>query len=212
VLTGAMTVMPMFPLGAVLFPHTPLPLRVFEPRYLRLMGELLESDDPTFGVVLIERGRETGGGDQRSATGTLARVVKITSGADALQVVSVGTERFTVDRWLDDDPYPRAEVTVLEELEWNDALTPLRVEAEAVVRRVLARFPDAPWGAAIELSGDPVAAAWQIAAIAPLSEYDQQRLLGATTMGGLLRQVIDFTVEVDEIWPESPEGLDVPES
>lgn len=211
-LTGAMTVMPMFPLGAVLFPHTPLPLRVFEPRYLRLMGELLESDDPTFGVVLIERGRETGGGDQRSATGTLARVVKITSGADALQVVSVGTERFTVDRWLDDDPYPRAEVTVLEELEWNDALTPLRVEAEAVVRRVLARFPDAPWGAAIELSGDPVAAAWQIAAIAPLSEYDQQRLLGATTMGGLLRQVIDFTVEVDEIWPESPEGLDVPES
>ena len=211
-LTGAMTVMPMFPLGAVLFPHTPLPLRVFEPRYLRLMGELLESDDPTFGVVLIERGRETGGGDQRSATGTLARVVKITSGADALQVVSVGTERFTVDRWLDDDPYPRAEVTVREELEWNDALTPLRVEAEAVVRRVLARFPDAPWGAAIELSGDPVAAAWQIAAIAPLSEYDQQRLLGATTMGGLLRQVIDFTVEVDEIWPESPEGLDVPES
>jgi len=212
VLTGAMTVMPMFPLGAVLFPHTPLPLRVFEPRYLRLMGELLESGDPTFGVVLIERGRETGGGDQRSATGTLARVVKITSGADALQVVSVGTERFTVDRWLDDDPYPRAEVTVLEELEWNDALTPLRVEAEAVVRRVLARFPDAPWGAAIELSGDPVAAAWQIAAIAPLSEYDQQRLLGATTLGGLLRQVIDFTVEVDEIWPESPEGLDVPES
>jgi len=207
-----MTVMPMFPLGAVLFPHTPLPLRVFEPRYLRLMGELLESGDPTFGVVLIERGRETGGGDQRSATGTLARVVKITSGADALQVVSVGTERFTVDRWLDDDPYPRAEVTVLEELEWNDALTPLRVEAEAVVRRVLARFPDAPWGAAIELSGDPVAAAWQIAAIAPLSEYDQQRLLGATTLGGLLRQVIDFTVEVDEIWPESPEGLDVPES
>jgi len=212
VLTGAMTVMPMFPLGAVLFPHTPLPLRVFEPRYLRLMGELLESDDPTFGVVLIERGSETGGGDQRSATGTLARVVKITSGADALQVVSVGTERFTVDHWLDDDPYPRAEVTVREELEWNDALTPLRVEAEAVVRRVLARFPDAPWGAAIELSGDPVAAAWQIAAIAPLSEYDQQRLLGATTMGGLLRQVIDFTVEVDEIWPESPEGLDVPES
>jgi len=207
-----MTVMPMFPLGAVLFPHTPLPLRVFEPRYLRLMGELLESDDPTFGVVLIERGSETGGGDQRSATGTLARVVKITSGADALQVVSVGTERFTVDHWLDDDPYPRAEVTVREELEWNDALTPLRVEAEAVVRRVLARFPDAPWGAAIELSGDPVAAAWQIAAIAPLSEYDQQRLLGATTMGGLLRQVIDFTVEVDEIWPESPEGLDVPES
>jgi len=212
VLTERMTVMPMFPLGAVLFPHTPLPLRVFEARYLRLMGELIDSDDPTFGVVLIERGKETGGGDQRSSAGTLARIVKISSGAEALQVVTVGTRRFTVNRWLEDDPYPRADVTVLDDLEWNEALHPLRVEAEAIVRRVLARFPDAPWGAAIALSEDPVAAAWQIAAIAPLSEYDQQRLLGATTMGGLLRQVIDFTVEVDEIWPESPEVVEGPEN
>lgn len=197
-----MTVMPMFPLGSVLFPHTPLPLRVFEPRYLRLMGELLDSDDPRFGVVLIERGHETGGGDQRSAIGTFARVASITPGSDALQVVAIGTERFTVDRWLEDDPYPRADVTVMPALEWNEALTPLRVEAEAIVRRVLARFPDAPWGAHIEVSADPVSAAWQIAAIAPLVEYDQQRLLRAHTMGGLLQQVIDLTLEVDEIWPE----------
>ncbi len=39
------------------------------------------------------------------------------------------------------------------------------------------------------------------AAIAPLVEYDQQRLLRATTMGGLLQQIIDLTLEVDEIWP-----------
>ena len=196
-----MTVMPMFPLGSVLFPHTPLPLRVFEPRYLRLMGELLDSDDPQFGVVLIDRGHETGGGDQRSGIGTLARLVDVAAGADALQVVAIGTDRFTVDRWLDDDPYPRAEVSLQEPLVWNDALMPLRTEAEAIVRRVLGRFPDAPWGAHIELSSDPVAAAWQIAAIAPLVEYDQQRLLRATTMGGLLQQIIDLTLEVDEIWP-----------
>jgi Lon protease-like protein len=150
-------------------PHTPLPLRVFEPRYLRLMGELLDSDDPQFGVVLIDRGHETGGGDQRSGIGTLARLVDVAAGADALQVVAIGTDRFTVDRWLDDDPYPRAEVSLQEPLVWNDALMPLRTEAEAIVRRVLGRFPDAPWGAHIELSSDPVAAAWQIAAIAPWS-------------------------------------------
>ncbi|MBF4562382.1 LON peptidase substrate-binding domain-containing protein [Microbacterium sp. VKM Ac-2870] len=196
-----MTVMPMFPLGSVLFPRTPLPLRVFEPRYLQLMGELLDSDDPRFGVVLIDRGHETGGGDQRSGIGTFARLTTIAAGADALQVVAIGEDRFTVDRWLDDDPYPRAEVTVLPALEWNDALTPLRVEAEAIVRRVLGRFPDAPWGAHIELSDDPLAAVWQIAAIAPLVEYDQQALLRATTTGGLLRQIIDLTLEVDEIWP-----------
>lgn len=190
----------MFPLGSVLFPHTPLPLRVFEPRYLKMIGQLLEEDDPQFGVVLIERGHEAGGGDQRSGAGTLARLVSISAGADDLQVVAVGTERFTVDRWLDDDPYPRAELTPLPPLEWNEALAPLRLEAEAIVRRVLARVPDARWDADTELSDDPLAAAWQIAAIAPLSEYDQFTLLRSTTMGGLLRQVIDLTLEVEPLW------------
>lgn len=190
----------MFPLGSVLLPHTPLPLRVFEPRYLKMIGQLLEQDDPQFGVVLIERGHEAGGGDQRSGVGTLARLVSISAGADDLQVVAIGTDRFTVDRWLDDDPYPRAELTLAAPLEWNDALTPLRVEAEAIVRRVLARVPDAPWGADTELSEDPLAAAWQIAAIAPLGEYDRFTLLQSTTMGGLLRQVIDLTLEVEPLW------------
>ncbi len=52
-----------FPLGSVLFPYTPLVLRVFEPRYLTMMGRLLDTEDPEFGVVLIERGLEAGGGE-----------------------------------------------------------------------------------------------------------------------------------------------------
>uniref|UniRef100_UPI0034D45EFD LON peptidase substrate-binding domain-containing protein n=1 Tax=Streptomyces sp. GbtcB7 TaxID=2824752 RepID=UPI0034D45EFD len=51
----------MFPLGSVLLPHTPLALRVFEPRYPTMIGRLLDADDPSFGVVLIERGFEAGG-------------------------------------------------------------------------------------------------------------------------------------------------------
>lgn len=195
-----MTATPMFPLGSVLFPHTPLPLRVFEPRYLTMIGHLLDEDDPLFGVVLIERGHETGGRDQRAAVGTLARLVSVAAGADDLQIVAVGTERVTVDAWLEDEPYPRAELTTLPALDWNDALTPLRDEAEAIVRRVLARVPDARWDADTDLSEEPLAAAWQIAAIAPLGEYDQYTLLRSTTIGGLLRQVIDLTLEAEALW------------
>ncbi len=196
-----MTATPMFPLGSVLFPYTPLPLRIFEPRYLVMFGRLLDEDDPEFGVVLIERGHEAGGGDQRSGVGTLARLTSVAAGAGDLQAVAIGTDRFTVDRWLDDDPYPQAELTLLPPLEWNDALTPLRVEAEAIVRRVLSRVPDARWDAATELSDDPLAAAWQIAAIAPLGEYDQFALLRSTTLGGLLGQVIDLTLAIEPLWP-----------
>ena len=55
----------MFPLSAVLFPYATMPLHVFEPRYRALMHDCL-AGDRRFGVVLIERGSEVGGGDQRS--------------------------------------------------------------------------------------------------------------------------------------------------
>ncbi len=198
----------MFPLGSVLFPAVPIPLRVFEPRYLTLVGRLLDEDEPEFefGVVLIERGSEAGGGDQRAAVGTMARLVGATAGADDLLIVGVGTRRFTVERWLDDDPYPRAELSMLPELEWSEALEPLRAEAEAVVRRVIARVAEPESDADIELSDDPVAAAWQLAAIAPLGEYDRYTLLKSTSMGGLLRQLIDLTLEAEELWT-AEEGI-----
>lgn len=197
-----MTAIPMFPLGSVHFPHTPLPLRVFEPRYLTMIGRLLDEEDPRFGVVLIERGQEVGGGDRRSRIGTMARLVSVSAGADALLAVAVGTDRFTVDEWLDDDPYPRAEVTPLPELDWSDELTPLRTQAEAIVRRTLARAPEAQWDADTELSDDPIAAAWQLAAIAPLGDYDRYALLQSATVGALLRQIIDLTLDAELLWSD----------
>ena len=192
----------MFPLGSVLFPASLVPLRVFEPRYLTLIGRLLDEDEPDFefGVVLIERGRDAGGGDQRASVGTMARLVSVDAGADDLIIIGLGTQRFTVERWLDDDPYPRAEVSMLPDLEWSEALAPLRTEAEAIVRRVIARVAEDQSDGDLELSDDPVTAAWQLAAVAPLGEYDRYTLLRSTSIGGLLRQVIDLVLEAEELW------------
>lgn len=167
-----------------------------------MIGRLLDEEDPRFGVVLIERGHEVGGGDRRNRIGTMARLVSVSAGADALLAVAVGTDRFTVDEWLDDDPYPRAEVTPLPELDWSDELTPLRTQAEAIVRRTLARAPEAQWDADTELSDDPIAAAWQLAAIAPLGDYDRYALLQSATVGALLRQIIDLTLDAELLWSD----------
>jgi Lon protease-like protein len=164
-----------------------------------MVGRLLDEDEPEFGVVLIERGSEAGGGDQRASVGTMARLVSAAAGANDLLIVGVGTRRFTVERWVDEDPYPRAELSMLPDLEWSEALAPLRAEAEAVVRRVFSRVAEPQSDAGIELSDDPVAAVWQLAAIAPLGEYDRYTLLRSTSMGGLLRQMIDLVLEADEL-------------
>lgn len=179
---------PMFPLGSVLFPHMPLPLRVFEPRYLRMLADLLDSDSPEFGVVLIERGHEVGGGDHRFDVGTLARVVEVDAREGFVGVVAQGTRRFTVTEWLSDDPYPRADLADLPELEWDEALADLRQGAEAEVRRALAAAAEfgAAWPVDVELSDDPVAACWQLAAITPVGALDQVALLRAGSLAGLL--------------------------
>ncbi|MFF8188691.1 LON peptidase substrate-binding domain-containing protein [Microbacterium sp. NPDC016588] len=201
----------MFPLGAVLFPHTPLALRIFEERYLVMLGMLLDEVDPEFGVVLIERGVETGGGDQRFAFGTMARLSHVVPQAGQMSIVARGAERFEIVEWLDDAPYPRAEVRPLPDLEWNDDLAPLLEEAERIVRRVLGRareFGVARWDPDVELSEAPLERAWQIAAIAPLGELDQMQLLRSPTMGGLLRATVDLTLAAEPLLGDPiPDGV-----
>ncbi len=106
-----MAVMPMFPLGSVLLPGVVLPLHVFEPRYQQLVRDCLETAEHEFGVVLIDRGSEVGGGDSRLAVGVVARMLQVAAMDDGrFALVTVGTRRIRVIQWLPDDPYPRAEV------------------------------------------------------------------------------------------------------
>ena len=99
-----MPVLPMFPLGTVLLPGMVLPLHVFEPRYRQLVQDC-EAGDGEFGVVLIERGSEVGGGDVRTDVGTVAKIVQSQSLPDGRYLLAtVGARRLRVERWLDDDP------------------------------------------------------------------------------------------------------------
>ncbi len=84
---------PLFPLSTVLFPGGPLPLRVFEPRYLDMISSCMKSDTP-FGVLLIREGEEAG---QASTfdVGTLAQISDWYQGSDGLLgVTAIGEQRF----------------------------------------------------------------------------------------------------------------------
>jgi Lon protease-like protein len=195
--------MPMFPLGSVLFPKMPLPLRIFEPRYLAMLGAILAEEPSEFGVVLIERGHEVGGGDQRMGIGTVAQIVELDTSAEAVLIVALGDRRVEVTDWLPDHPYPQAEVRPLPELEWTDDLAPLFERTEGVVRRALARateWGEGRWPADVELADDPVSAAWQLAAVAPLGPLDQVALLRSTSAEQLLHRTIDLVTAVQALY------------
>jgi uncharacterized protein len=196
-----MTSFPMFPLGSVLFPSMPLPLRVFEERYLAMLSQILPDEPSEFGVVLIERGSEVGGGEHRFPIGTIAQITDLDAAEDFVVLVAEGTKRFEVTGWLDDDPYPRAEIRILEDFTWVETLGPLRDRAERAVRELLELATELTgdgWPSDIVLSDDPVSACWQLAAIAPLGPMDQVELLNSADLATLLVLLIDFAAGAGE--------------
>lgn len=101
------------PLNAVLFPWMPMPLAVFEERYLRMVRECQEAGQ-LFGIALIRRGPEVGGIAEPYRIGTTARLVRTTPSEPGLQALVIGQERFRVDSVEVEDDMLRAEVTLLE--------------------------------------------------------------------------------------------------
>ncbi|MBW8826781.1 MAG: LON peptidase substrate-binding domain-containing protein [Acidobacteria bacterium] len=197
-----MTETPMFPLGTVLFPYAGLPLRAFEPRYLELVRHCLDTT-PEFGVALIERGREVGGGDQRFDIGCIARIVETAEDPRGFwHLVTVGTRRIRIERWLDDAPYPRAEIE-----EWPDG--PASPDAAARVgtvvpqlRRVQAMAAELGVSVAsvdVTVDDDPTVASYQLAAMAPLGMLDRLTLLGAVTPDARLIRLGELLTETEAL-------------
>ena len=182
----------MFPLGGVLFPSVVLPLHVFEPRYRALVDDCLAGDSE-FGVVLIQRGSEVGGDDVRTDVGTLARIIEATRLDDGRWVLNtVGTRRIRIERWLTDDPYPRAEVRDWPDDDIDADLGEAYRDGVSSLRRVLALKAELGEGAApatIELTDEPGLGSHQLCALAPFGPLDQQRLLSSPGAAGRLEEV-----------------------
>jgi Lon protease-like protein len=111
---------PLFPLGTPLFPGIVLPLQIFEPRYRRLMRDLLSipeaGDRRFFGVVAIRQGWEVERVAPAEALydiGCTARVQAVRPQSDGgFRIVTVGGERFRLLDVVvaDDPPYLQGEV------------------------------------------------------------------------------------------------------
>ncbi|MFZ4118009.1 MAG: LON peptidase substrate-binding domain-containing protein [Rhodoluna sp.] len=200
-----MTVMPMFPLSTVLLPGMPLSLRIFEERYLKLLGDLVLEETPEFGVVLIEKGPEVGGGEKRLPIGTIASVIDIGTLEQFYGIESVGSQRFRVNAWLPDDPYPMADIDFLPDLIWDDSLMPARVHLETKVRKLLAfasEFGDLQYGSDTELSDDPINACWQLAGVLPVGQLDQMDLLNSQSADELISRTYEIVTSLDKTLQE----------
>jgi Lon protease-like protein len=182
----------MFPLGTVLLPSVVIPLHVFEERYRALVRHCIDGNG-RFGVVLIARGSEVGGGDERNGVGTAARIVEAARFDDGrYAIAALGEQRIRVSQWLPDDPYPRAEIEPFDDAPPTAAAADDLAAVVSRLRRWLARAAEA--GASVapatsELDDDIVTASYQAAALAPVGPADRQRLLAAPTIEDRIEQL-----------------------
>ena len=107
--------LPLFPLSIVLFPEGPLPLRIFETRYVDMVRKCMR-DGSNFGVLLIREGSEVGPASTFDV-GTTAQIVDFHQLSDGLLGLSCfGRQRFHVDRrHQQSDGLHLADVTLLDE-------------------------------------------------------------------------------------------------
>lgn len=168
--------LPLFPLHTVLFPGGPLPLKVFEARYVDMVSRCLRASSG-FGVVLITEGAEAGGPARFAAVGTEAAIVDFDRLAgNLLGIRCLGRERFRVlqSRRAEDGltiaqvrPLaPQAAVPVPERLAHLAAVVrTVLPELGALYAAVEPQFEDAAW------------VGHRLAEMLPLAMPDKQALL-----------------------------------
>ena len=174
-MSGAVEI-PLFPLGAVLFPGGPLPLRIFEARYIDLVSRCLR-DGSGFGVVLIREGAEAGGPALTFDVGTYARIVDFSRQDDGLLGIRAqGERRFRIlQRRRARDGLNVADVEWLPE----DPVVPLPAEfavlgpaLEAVLEQV-----GEPYASLERRLGDAAWVAGRLAEIVPIPPGHKQHCL-----------------------------------
>jgi Lon protease-like protein len=172
---------PLFPLDVVLFPGTPLPLHIFEPRYKEMIGECL-AEQRTFGVVRVaEQGLAEVG-----CTAEIVTVVKEYSDG-RLDLVTEGRKRFEVVRVNEERSFLRGEVIMID----DEPGTPAQEDTSRVVQLHSELLAIA--GATQDLSAaDPAVLSFYLAGTLPLDLDFKQKLLSLRSEPERLTLLISY--------------------
>lgn len=148
--------LPLFPLHAVLFPGGPLPLRIFEPRYLDMISDCLRNNHH-FGICLIREGEEVGDAAITYDIGTVARIIDWDRRPDGLLGIDViGEQRFRIlSRKVKANQLIQAEVQLLAEeepqplpkeyLALADLLEQFISQLDELYEHIALHYDDASW-------------------------------------------------------------------
>ncbi len=174
--------LPIFPLGIVLFPGTPQPLHIFEPRYRQMLADCL-AGDRRFGISFVSGEGSESPNAQLADVGCTALIEQVWPLPDGRSnLLAVGETRYVLQEFVETDrPYRIATVEPFDDEPWGDTsdLDRLADELREAFRRfaiALGALTDKPL-APMNLPEDPAALSFHVAASLDVEAQVKQELL-----------------------------------
>ena len=197
-MADATTSLPLFPLHGVLVPGAALDLRIFERRYLDMVGECGRNGSG-FGICLILEGNEAGTPATPVAFGTEAVIEDFGNTPEGLLSLRVrGRRRFHVLRTR-----VRDTGLIVADIEWRDDVAPssrLRPEhalLAELLRRILLQVDAGHVDPDPALFDDAAWTGWRLAELLPLSMPQRQALLQLDDPHARLQYLLDGIADAD---------------
>ncbi len=180
--------------NTTIFPETVVPLAVGRPRSVAALEAALSTEEKLLACITIKPDCNAGPDAKPSdlySVGTLVIVKRMERLEGTMHIIAQGTERLKVIEWKQEDPYLRARVQILPEVQILDAqeVEATKRNVQAMVQQALALLPGVPPEVRVAMLGsvEPVRLAYFLGSILNLGVEQEQKMLEANTADELLR-------------------------
>lgn len=193
-------VIPIFLLPVVQFPNAITPLHIFEPRYRKMLRDVMEKDK-TFGVIYrpsAEESELTPASDRvpLGSVGCTVEVAVVQELPDGRSnILCVGGARFRLLQYIEGEQYLQAEVDFFEDEPTFEDLSVEAERAKTAFNRLLAANRKIREDREVEedevpdLPNDPQALSFIVTAYLDIESSEKQEMLEMIDTGERLREV-----------------------
>jgi ATP-dependent Lon protease len=204
---GVPFVIPVLPLqNTTLFPETMVPLSVGRPGSMAAVEAALSGEEKLLACISV-RPERTSEGDAKPEdlyeVGTLVQIKRMERVEETLHLIVQGIDRVQLMGWEQTEPFLRARVRVLPELEVRDKekVEATKRNVQSLIQQALAYLPQVPPEVRLVVLGadDPVRLAYFLGSILSLGVEKEQQMLEANTVDDLVHLSHDFLAREVEI-------------
>jgi ATP-dependent Lon protease len=192
--------------NTTLFPETVVPLAVGRPRSVAAVEAALATQEKLLGCITVRADVNTtqdAGSADLYQVGTLTMIKRMERLGETMHIIAQGTDRVKVIEWKQEDPFLRAVVEILPDIEVKDAeeVEATKRNVQSMVQEALALLPGVPPEVRVAMMGsvEPVRLAYFLGSILNLGVEQEQKMLEANTADELLRLAHSYLARELEI-------------